>query len=225
VAAGSGNPAVVALYGREAVEDLEVRRVAEEDAALDGAIERLGLAFQIATRLTSWVAVSEEPGVDPRAPWRRERIPQALPHGMSAEGLGLRGPRLTLALRQGPTRLASRKLSLSIASLDEDASVSTPRPVKLTARLVRRDGAELVLEIPLDRRVDWRPESAEVAWLDGARLDAEIDRQHTTRDGRPTRGQVIRLVLRLPAGAPAAAPVRIVLTGEGAPLTIHVRAG
>ncbi len=225
VAAGAGNPAVVVHYGREAVEDLEVRRVAEEDAALDGAIERLGLAFQIATRLTSWVAVSEEPGVDPRAPWRRERIPQALPHGMSAEGLGLRGPRLTLALRQEPSRAAFHELASAVASVAEPGYLLERRPVMLTGRLVRCDGLQLVLEISLERSVDWHPEAAEVAWLDGARLDAEIDWQHTTREGRPTRGQVIRLVLRLPAGAPAAAPVRIVLTGEGGPLTIHVRAG
>jgi Ca-activated chloride channel family protein len=36
------------------------------------------------------VAVSEEPTVDPTKPVRRELMPQQLPHGMSAEGLGLR---------------------------------------------------------------------------------------------------------------------------------------
>ena len=39
--------------------------------------------------MTSWIAVAEEPSVDPRAPIRVERIPQVLPYGMSAEGLGL----------------------------------------------------------------------------------------------------------------------------------------
>jgi Ca-activated chloride channel family protein len=80
---------VVSLYAREMVEDLECRRAAG-DETVDPEIERLGLDFQIATRLTSWVAVSEEPTVDPTRPYRRERIPHALPAGLSVEGLGLR---------------------------------------------------------------------------------------------------------------------------------------
>ena len=90
---GQGNPAVVALYGREAIEDMELRLAAGGDAReIDHQIERMGVDFQIATRLTSWVAVSTERTVDPGDPLRRERMPHALPHGMSAEGLGLRPP-------------------------------------------------------------------------------------------------------------------------------------
>ena len=86
-----GGPAVIALYGKEAVEDLELDAAcgARRDA-IDRQIETIGLEFGLATRLTSWVAVSEEPTVDPREPVRVERVPQELPHGMSAEGLGLR---------------------------------------------------------------------------------------------------------------------------------------
>jgi Ca-activated chloride channel homolog len=91
-----GSAAVVTLYGREAVEDLELRAACGE-AAVDAEIERLGLAFQIATRLTSWVAVSEEPAVDPTQPSRRERMPHALPAGLSVEGLGLRGATASVA--------------------------------------------------------------------------------------------------------------------------------
>ena len=87
--AGKGSAAVVTLYGREAVEDLELRAACGE-RSVDAEIERLGLRFQIATRLTSWVAVSEEPAVDPTKPTRRERMPHELPAGMSVEGLGLR---------------------------------------------------------------------------------------------------------------------------------------
>jgi Ca-activated chloride channel family protein len=93
VDAGHGNPAVVALFGRETVEDLEMRLAAGSDArAIDASIERIGIDFQIATRLTSWVAISEERTVDPSEPVRRERMPHELPYGMSAEGLGLRAP-------------------------------------------------------------------------------------------------------------------------------------
>ncbi len=94
---GHGNPAVVALFGREAVEDLELRLAAGGGARdIDEAVARLGGDFQIATRLTSWVAVSDEPTVDPRDPLRRQRMPHELPYGVSAEGLGLRAPQVDL---------------------------------------------------------------------------------------------------------------------------------
>jgi Ca-activated chloride channel family protein len=89
--APAGNPAVATLFGREAVEDLETELAAggaRHD--IDAAIEKLGLEFQIATRLTSWLAVSDDVTVDPHAPHRRERMPHQLPYGVSAEGLGLR---------------------------------------------------------------------------------------------------------------------------------------
>jgi Ca-activated chloride channel homolog len=88
VGVGEGPAGIVALFAREAVEDLEVRGAAGEQ--VDLLVEQLGLVFQIATRRTSWVAVSATPTVDPRHPTRWERIAQALPHGISVEGLGLR---------------------------------------------------------------------------------------------------------------------------------------
>jgi Ca-activated chloride channel family protein len=98
--AGTKRGAPATLFARESVNDLEAdiaARGAEasrasEVADRERAIERLGLDFQIATRLTSWVAVTEEATVDPSAPTRRVRVPQNLPHGMSMEGLGLRAP-------------------------------------------------------------------------------------------------------------------------------------
>ncbi len=91
VAAGQGPQAAAALFARERVEDLELERAAGGDAtAIDARIETLGLHHQIATRLTTWVAISEAITVDVTAPTRREEIPQELPHGVSAEGLGLR---------------------------------------------------------------------------------------------------------------------------------------
>jgi hypothetical protein len=58
--------------------------------SLDPEIERLGLDFQLATRLTSWIAVIREVTVDPRGGLRRERMPHELAYGLSAEGVGLR---------------------------------------------------------------------------------------------------------------------------------------
>jgi len=89
-AAGEGSPGLVALVGRELAEELELQ--AALGKAVETELERLGLDYQVANRLCSWVAVSRQRTVDPSAPTRRERVPQELPHGMSVAGLGLRSP-------------------------------------------------------------------------------------------------------------------------------------
>jgi len=88
---GSGSRAVATLFARELVEDLETQRVVEPGHPVDPAVTALGLDFQISTRLTSWVAISEQLTVDPRLPRRNVTQPQALAYGLSAEGVGLRG--------------------------------------------------------------------------------------------------------------------------------------
>ncbi|MDQ3262623.1 MAG: hypothetical protein M3Y59_03010, partial [Myxococcota bacterium] len=94
----TGSRAVCSLFAREAVEDLELTLAGGGDRRMvDPQIEQLGLSFQISTRLTSWVAVSESQTVDPTSPARREKQPQELPHGMSVEGLGLRRPAHAIA--------------------------------------------------------------------------------------------------------------------------------
>jgi|GEM_PF-1191648 len=82
----AGNQAIVALFGRERVADLEARGAT--GGSYDGAIEEVGLAFQIATRLTSWIAVDEARTVS--GPARHETMPQALPYGTTAAAFGLR---------------------------------------------------------------------------------------------------------------------------------------
>ncbi|MEO0604748.1 MAG: VWA domain-containing protein, partial [Myxococcota bacterium] len=90
--AGTGRRVVATRYARERVADLEVLRTSDHAPAdADATIERLGLDHGIATRLTSWVAVTQRATVDPRDPTRRQTVPQALPAGMSALGVGLRG--------------------------------------------------------------------------------------------------------------------------------------
>ncbi|MDB4966512.1 MAG: hypothetical protein JWN44_2201 [Myxococcales bacterium] len=133
LAAGAGSGAVVALFGREQVEDLETRLCAGEPAdELNGAIEKLGVEFQIATRLTSWVAIAETPSVDPTAPTRREKMPHELPYGVSAEGLGLRatwsgGPPLW-ATGGGAASGAFRAMSIGSALLPPSVSASASAP-------------------------------------------------------------------------------------------------
>lgn len=90
---GEGSQTAATLYAREVVEDLELGvATGGNKVELDRDIERVGIDFQISTRLTSWVAVSAKQRVDPRAPRRTETMPQAIPFGMSAEGVGLRAP-------------------------------------------------------------------------------------------------------------------------------------
>ncbi|HEY6038272.1 MAG TPA: VIT domain-containing protein, partial [Kofleriaceae bacterium] len=83
---GEGNQAIAALYGRERVADVEAHGMF---STVDGEIEELGLEFQIATRMTSWVAVDESRIV--KGPSHEELVPQELPYGTSAAAFGLRG--------------------------------------------------------------------------------------------------------------------------------------
>jgi Ca-activated chloride channel family protein len=86
----SGHEGIAALYAREHVADLETRWTIGDRAAVDREIEATGLDFQIATRLTSWLAIDERRRVD--GPSRHEVMPQALPHGTTAASFGLRSP-------------------------------------------------------------------------------------------------------------------------------------
>lgn len=116
--AGEGSRAIATLFGRELVEDLEQNRVIEgRGEAFDPRIEKAGLEFQISTRLTSWVAVSELQTVDPRAPRRAENQPQSPVYGVSAEGLGLRAassgvavaPAMNLLVGAAPGRASMQR--------------------------------------------------------------------------------------------------------------------
>src|SRR5262249_19247087 len=100
---GEGSPAIAALFGRERVADLEARGFAGENH--DAEIERTGLAFQIATRLTPFVAVDESRTVRPAQ--RHEAVPQELPHGTLAASFGLRAP------GQGPVRMKTQAYTLA----------------------------------------------------------------------------------------------------------------
>jgi Ca-activated chloride channel family protein len=94
--ASEGSDAVATLYGREAVEDAEMRIAAgAAPSAMDMLVESLGISYRIATRMTSWIAIDTQRSVDPRDPTRHVEQPQALPHGLSVEGLGLRSPDIT----------------------------------------------------------------------------------------------------------------------------------
>jgi hypothetical protein len=83
---GDGDPAIAALFGRERIADLEARGVAGENRNAE--IEHIGLAFQIATRFTPFIAIDESRNVHPAVVHRA--VPQELPHGTTAAAFGLR---------------------------------------------------------------------------------------------------------------------------------------
>ncbi|HEX4994741.1 MAG TPA: VIT domain-containing protein [Methylomirabilota bacterium] len=230
VAAGAGNAAVVACYGREAVEDLEMRVSAGEMAALDQEIETVGLQYQIATRLTSWFAATEEATVDPQQALRRERIPQALPAGLSAAGLGLRAHEamyhlampmvMRMSASVAPRPTASRRLAERVPDAMRGARPRPKRGHELRGRVVLRRYRELVVEITLDRPLAWDPSDARAVWDDGTECGAAIDASRSTRAGAVEAGNVIRLVLRLDETALPSAPARILLVSKSGSLDI-----
>lgn len=94
--AGEGNSAIAALFAREHVADLETRwTIGDDTRAIDTEIETTGVELQIATRLTSWVAVDLARTVD-RDAARHQTVPQNLPYGTRAESFGLRGQAVVL---------------------------------------------------------------------------------------------------------------------------------
>jgi hypothetical protein len=129
---------VAALWAREAIQNLEMDLACGgQRQTIDAQIEAIALRHSIASRVTSWIAVAEEPTVDPREPVRVERIPQMVPYGMSAEGLGLMafdaatarmhigraalsGSRLTALIPDVPKMLTARKSDILAARLEPE---------------------------------------------------------------------------------------------------------
>ncbi len=217
IESGAGNPGVAALYGRETVEDLELDLAAGADITeIDRAIEKIGLEFGLATRLTSWVAISEEPTVDPSQPVCRETMPQELPYGMSVEGLGLvsgMGQEFLMASTLGlvsnmtTARLASvyiprgRKRRAGPLSLKADAILkefSRTVPGRWVGTHPR-GGQILEFEVT-GAALDWRPAGeATVVFRDGRRFEHSPILQAMTAEGLIEPGHLVRLALQIEA--------------------------
>ncbi|MCB9780186.1 MAG: VWA domain-containing protein [Alphaproteobacteria bacterium] len=140
LAAGAGNPAMATLYARECVEEAELDAACGQ--SVDARIEALGLSFQISTRLTSWVAVSRETTVDPQAATRTETVPQALPYGMSAQGLGLRGAGAPLGRMRASAMPASLAMDAAAGAAPPPAPSGMPRPQAELRRAAPRPAAK-----------------------------------------------------------------------------------
>jgi hypothetical protein len=209
---------VGALFGRESVEDLELKLAASDEIEsqhIEGAIEALGLRHRISTRCTSLVAVCEEPAVDPSAPRRRYRLPVELPAGVSDQAVGLSpAPRIAY-LTPPPVELSRhfyspiRRMRGGLSSAMEELlrdhlSAEAPAAgwaaaMMARARLTRRDGDLLVVEFeaPADGFMLPGP-GTRVAILDirGEVLDAEVEEGISTRPGPHEAGLTLRLGLR-----------------------------
>lgn len=117
IQAGEGNLALAALFGRERVADLEARSAIEE---VTREIEALGIRFQIATRLTSWIAVDERVRVEPGAGGRTEIVPQEVPYGTRAEAFGLRAQQYAMTRAGSVSSLNMRTMAGLIHDADAD---------------------------------------------------------------------------------------------------------
>ena len=220
--AGDGGPGVITLYGREAVENLELDLAAgAERDEIDRAVEKIGLEFGLATRLTSWVAISEVPNVDPRLPVRRETIPQELPYGMSAEGLGLRrhGQGTVAAIIRAAHAVSRDDLRFyhcGVVGHDGIEQEVTAKEGEASVRLrssaghfiIGRwagptEGGGQVLEfLVTGDPLNWKPAAhATVYFRMGEPAPVEVIQSATTRPGRVETGRLVRLAVRIEAEA------------------------
>ena len=232
----TGRPEIVTRYGREHVEDLEMQLGAGGDGApVDARIEAVGLQFGLATRLTSWIAVATEPGVDPTAPTRREMIPHELAHGMSVVGLGLRpahGATLDLILRscapvaqmQEPAAASvteTRLPSPTRARRMSKQPAPTDRVAVLVRRVARREaGEELSFEIMANGDAWNPPLTVTLRWADGTECVASLIATSSTRPGVIAAGVILRLSVASTSVVPQVAPATLEVHGA----TFHVRA-
>jgi Ca-activated chloride channel family protein len=126
VAAGEGNQAIVSLFGRELVADLEMRwTIGRETELIDRTIERAGVVFQIATRMTSWVAVDQVRSVDRTSDDVRVVQPQEIPYGTSLASFGL--DQLAELADEAPARLSMAMPARPRGMVMEQTRVVTSR--------------------------------------------------------------------------------------------------
>jgi Ca-activated chloride channel family protein len=212
-----------ALLGREAIEDAEINLAACGDSQqneIERKIESLGLRHGISSRMTSLIAISEVPTVDPRDPRRRERLPVEVPAGLSAEGVGLLagaswGPvGESMTFYGSATRLRSRPPFKSRFSLGLDFFRTVREPISgrkmgsplgpITiekARVLHIDDRILVFEFeaPLDDFVLPADDTKIIVLFDqgGKTCIARVLKDDSSKPGPHPAGVTIRLALQL----------------------------
>ena len=221
--AGEGAHAIPALWARETIEDLELDLACGAGRSeIDRRIEAIALQHSVLSRLTSWIAISEVPTVDPREPVRVERIPQSLPYGMSPDGLGLRmrDSMVMSAMAALPEPLARMRIDMResledhasyheesalgritkaiakfIARLKKRRPISVP-PIELRGRIVPTPGRPATtIEFIVTSALEWQPATEATV---GTRK-VQVVKQKTTKPGEVAPGSLVRVTLVLPA--------------------------
>lgn len=205
-----------ALYGREAIADVELATAAalrhqRRDQA-DSTVKALGLRHRIASSRTSLVAVCDEPTVDPREPRRRRRLEVELPAGVSAEMAGvhlIESSRFDSRVRGvvGLEGACFRRVADLCVDEEYDFSlmdaIEPPRPIR--ARPFRVDGDLLVLELQAD--VDPFELPYRARWLvvtgdGGEEIEVRFVEERSSHRGPHAAGLTLRLALRRSDGKP-----------------------
>ena len=208
---GEGSSAVTTLYGREVVEDFELGvATGGNKAELDREIERFGIDFQISTRMTSWVAVSAKQTVDPRAPRRNETQPQALPFGMSAEGIGLRSA--NAVPQAGPAGAGAALGAISMKDMGAAPAPAASAPMR-SISLGRRASAEKSKQttgssepVRLRKESPAEPAADEPATAEEAEAGDDFARKTIRDDRAPAQGSKGEAAPPPPPRAPPAPP-------------------
>lgn len=149
-----------ALYGRETIADLELGGARSDDRVM-----KVAMRHRIASRVTSLVAISEEPSVDPRSPRRRVALPVEVPAFVSAEGVGLRALGGVRSLLMGDEAMLRRVEAT--ASLDLRGSHDFIDGTRGFTREIARKLQDLVT-----RRIGIR---SRVLAVEGNRLVVELE--------------------------------------------------
>jgi Ca-activated chloride channel family protein len=187
-----------ARFARDRVEDHELHLAAGGFAReIDGEIEALGVTFQIATRLTSWVAISRARTVGDDVPRRSEAQPHEAVYGASVEGMGLRAaapPFATGAFRAQPLGSAymggSYQGGMSMQgapALGAPPPRSTPAPQgppSMTPRRAKQSAPEA-------------PEESLASLSISRDAAPSLDAPRATRSRAPLRGWLLALIALL----------------------------
>ncbi|MDP1915849.1 MAG: VIT domain-containing protein [Myxococcales bacterium] len=188
---GYGSRSVATLFARELVEDLETQRVVEPGHSVDAAVTAIGLDFQISTRLTSWVAISEQMTVDPRLARRNVTQPQELAFGMSAEGVGLRSAAAPVAAAPMQGSGMAMNQTVSRRSMPRGALPSAP-----AAGGFKRDEADKEVSPSRQRVQDVRADEGMSDDVNEAPMEAEA-----SKDAKAEAPRSLEELARSPAPA------------------------
>jgi Ca-activated chloride channel family protein len=193
-----------ALYGRELIADGETA-ASSADRLLAAA-----LRHRIASRMTSLVAISDEPSVDPKAPRRSQVLAVEVPAFLSAEGLGLQAG-LTGGFRtRGVMEAVSYARALRAGEQSEQSmarllgSRLTPsRGRHVLARVLAVQGELLVLEFESPEGGFLVPDGEVAASIFGRPIGpVSIDPAQSSPRGPHAQGLLLRLAVRRTAGWP-----------------------